>query len=644
MPAMLLVLLLVSACGGGGGATPAEATLATTTVEVGSQSAPNASSDSSAAVYSAYTAPTTLDAALTGVTPSSTAVSEIVEPAVVAAAQAMSVAASFSDTTIDTSTVASDSVNPPTTSILGLTSIRPTAAAVVVAPIASLVTLTATPAYTTAAFGASTACRVGYLKSGAPTLSSVSTIPASGGVAYTTAELAKWKIAFTAGPFINSSDFATGSPGDAARIKINTIRFLSLSEPLPADSEGARLTHGTLARDAAFYLRLQDQPKLLAALRSYMLTNTSDTRNDFRGNCFVNPAGQTDTPDAYLGAGDWLLRFAVTYDFLRPLLASADRLVIERYLLAQAHYLAAHADWYLTQVFPNRLNNDYTTRTRWAAATTDDTKYFSAKLDTNGDCTVDAKDDSRLLPIYAYVQGNGTLGPRITQLSRMYNNRRSITMAAVGIVGEIIADADLRGRAKRYFMEWMTYSLYPDGAQGEYERGGDYCIAKQGVVYSHLNTQSALILAKAQARRGDRDLYNFTTRDGLFGTQVATSNLPAKSIATAVQAAIEVANGQRSWYRHEPWKATQAPRIATYLGKLETQFMASGQLIDSFNELGYLATSDEFTALHVREFLLRTTGYTTVRFPGSTGLSVGTGAGTWTDALNAMPAVFLLRP
>lgn len=458
-------------------------------------------------------------------------------------------------------------------------------------------------------------------------------LPASGGIFFTEVERTRWHSRI-------ADDAVSAAAGDWDRIAAHTRALLLHGEPgwrADAPAEGRR-EHGSRVRDAAFFHLLTGQPRVLEAVRAALLAEATNPANEFAAVlCLRAPGGPT--LDAHADAAVWLLRQAVAYDFVRRGLATGERRAIEAALRRNAEVLAVHLAWGLEQVFPARSRGDYTQR-RGDAAASGDAAWWAKRFDTNGDCERDARDDPRALPAYAYLRGDGTRGPRLSVLSQWFNNRKSAQAAAVGAVGLLLGDAALLAQARRYVMEWLAYSVWPDGSQGEFARNGDYCIAGQGAVYAQSNVQAAVLLAVALARQGDRSLADFSTREGLFGSAGGP-----KGIEQAALALLRLRDGELDWHLDEPWKPRPEPRRGTALGAAQRRFRG-GAPVDDYHELGLLAGAALWPALAPR--VLREAGASALPFPGTDtgadGRAVDTGFGRWTDVFNALPAMLLLRP
>jgi len=518
---------------------------------------------------------------------------------------------------------------------------QPTASVGAAATLINLAVANPAGANTQQGLAATASCRLGYLPPAA--LKATAALPLPGSASfYTAAELAIWQARVRSGPYLVDGDQQAGSPGDWARVLANTRALLASGEAVLGASTAAeaRDTHGILARDAAFHFLMTGEAASGQAARQHLLAQAANAANDFASTLCITTADGT-TYDGWFHHAAWLLRHAVAYDFLRASLSAAQRLVVENWLRRNAYFLAAHTDWGITNIFPSRSSGNYNVRRDAAAASTEAEKWATRRFDTNGDCQLDQADQATPLATSAYVRADGSLGPRISVLSQYFNNRKSTATAAFGAIGVLLADPALIASAKRYAMEWLTYSVYADGSQGEYIRNGDYCIAPQGVVYGWLNVQGAALLGRVLARQGDRSLLEFSTRDGLFGSE---STGAAKSLALVANTHQQLAIGRLPWFAHEPWKAAQAPRAATSLGSTSFHYLGNAKALDDYHELGLLPIAGMLGNATLAGWITRDKASTTLPFPGASGNAVATGLGAWSDAFNAMPAMLLLRP
>jgi hypothetical protein len=511
------------------------------------------------------------------------------------------------------------------------------------ATLKSLATTNPDPTATTTGVQAVTGCTTGYAPPSSLTSSTPASLPTAGGVFYTATELAVWRQRVKdGGPFVKDGDYTTGSPGDWNRITANGKILMAAGEETVSSSTNLS-THGTLARDAAFYQLITADGVMTSAVKKYLLAQISSANLDLSTKlCFRETSGSSQ--DGWFFQSSWLLRYIATYDFIRSSFTSAERLSIENFIRKNAYFLAAHTDWGLSNIFPSRLKGSYSVVASSAATKTVATTFMSKQFDTNVDCTVDTKDQTTTYVTNAYIAPNAVLGPQLSVLSQWYNNRRSLAATAFGTAGVLLGDANLIASSKRYFMEWLTYSVWEDGSQGEYFRNGDYCIAGQGFIYAASNEQGAAMIARILARQGDRSMADFSTTAGLFGSQSSITSKP-KSLELVISTRMNLMNGDLKWYYYRPWTtASSSDYDSSYrIGAVQNLYMGTGKGIDEYHELGLMQAASMYTSSQslISNSILRKNS---VRFPGSTGNSVSTGYGYWTDAFNTLPAILLLRP
>lgn len=486
---------------------------------------------------------------------------------------------------------------------------------------------------------ATSRCGLEFIASAELSQSKPVPLPRAGGAVWSKAELAVWDQRARGRSAANGDGLERAEQGDWARLQASAARLLRDGEaPIESlDAGRQRWTQGSLARDAAFVFKLNGDAKLLAAVRGFLKAQVADPSNNIAALCVRPVSGPVR--DAWFGEAGWLLRQAVTYDYVRDAMPADERVTIENWLRRNVYALAAQLDWGLEQVFPRRSSGDMSARAG-AAAAQGEARWMKRRYDTNGDCKIDAADDPREFPATAYSHDDGSAGPRLSLISQYYNNRRSASAAAMGVVGVMLGDEPLIRRSRRYFDEWLAYSVWPDGSEGEFSRNGDYCIANQGVIYGASNSQAMTLVAWALARQGDKSLFDVSTREGLFGSEATARDEP-KSLALVTRTLLNLRSGSIKWFYFEPWRERQEPRPETSLGDARGRYMNGSSQVDNFHELGMWLAAPYLRLPAVRSALVdRARGWS----DSASAPNVVTGLGVRTDALNALPAVVLLRP
>ncbi|UZR93210.1 malectin domain-containing carbohydrate-binding protein [Chondrinema litorale] len=316
---------------------------------------------------------------------------------------------------------------------------------------------------------------------------------------YTDQEINIWKqrAGLTSGGKLYNSkgDAGTNTPNDWENILSNANRFVSnpLSELWDGNLSKSPYTKGIGMHDAAFVYLLTKETKYLDAVKQLLISQAGVAKTDFSTWEYLG-----DTKAFH--EGDWISRLFYGYMFVRTAMSSSDRDKMDKWFKNAATYYANNVHEDLKLNFPNRLSGDYSVKKNVAQ---------------NGDMQND----------YAYVNASGIKKNKLSWLSAWYNNRRFSQIRIVGLVGVMYNDANLINHAKTYVTEWLKYSVFPDGTMGEYQRNGNYGNPQNGMIYGSINTQVSIEIADLLARAGDVSLYEYTTSDGLHGTQGGSKNI-----------------------------------------------------------------------------------------------------------------------
>ena len=469
------------------------------------------------------------------------------------------------------------------------------------------------------------------------------------GLFYTPEELALWRHRAASGPFKTDNDFAKGTPGDWQRIVQHAEGMVNgtlhetpthvLADP-NFNTNGTR-DAGFLLLDTAFAYLISNDVRYLNAAKTTLLQSVTDPTNDLSKRCFsvevtdgVNPPTQTYT-DGFLEA-QWLNRTIMAYDFMKHGMSDSERAAVEGSLLKWGYFLGAHMQWGLEYLFPNRAVGDYTEAQRVKNWESD--PYDHRTADTNKDCLRDSLDDQTMKTVRLYATSTGAPGPAISKVSLSYNNRRSNQALSIAMIGILLNEPNLVGEAKRYVSEWLNYSVWSDGSQGEYQRNGDYCIPQQGLIYGAINISAALAIADVTARKGDASLYKLSTAGGLFGTQAAAGT--AKSLLTPVMRHLNLISGVETAYYFERDRAVQNPRPETSLGAQESRYFNAAKPLDNYYDLAYLLSNRYYQLQPMHDAIMRLPqgGPNMPPFPGTT----GNGVSGWTGSSTIFPAMLMM--
>lgn len=363
------------------------------------------------------------------------------------------------------------------------------------------------------------------------------------GILHTEEELTIWRQRAQSGPYKTMGDVSTNSPGDWTRIQKNADVFML--------NPNVELTNA-----ATFKLGYETEPNWGHNLRdaafvSLILRNSNPAKSDQYAKTVKNMMmiqsrkKETDfTKYAYFGdMAGWVLAGFMTdylfaYDYIKDagVLTNAEKDELNRWFYNSANFFSRNLHVELGGMFKYRLKGDYS--------------------DINGPAETGEAANLE----YTHVNADGTKVNKIYRLHKWYNNRRAAHVMVIGLVDVFLknvgyvaplvratgngytSDATLEAHAKAYIKEWIKYSVFPDGMQGEFERS--YAANPfKGFNYSTCNLFAACIVADAYARRGDFDLYSYTTSEGLWGTQGGN-----KSIRLAVESHMNMVDGTKKRY------------------------------------------------------------------------------------------------
>jgi len=266
----------------------------------------------------------------------------------------------------------------------------------------------------------------------------------------------------------------------------------------PSDNNRPR---GTWANQAGFVYRVLEyagDPNAsiyFNKVKSYLLAHPNVPGIDFENSDKWCPSSYSiQGHQHWIGA--WMRRLAVTYSWIKEDMSDAEKSEFENWLLAAGRYIVKHNEWHIGSSFSNRYNDEYIC---------DGTNCPGQKTQDN------------------LYQG----GPPYFQVHSLWNNRGSAVASAVAIIGIITKNDELRDKGKRFFKESLKYSVWPDGTYVDIHRDGPGAANAWAYPMSYMGSMSAV--ADALARSGDVSLYEYSTKDGIEGTESNTEQ-PAKSI------------------------------------------------------------------------------------------------------------------
>jgi hypothetical protein len=335
----------------------------------------------------------------------------------------------------------------------------------------------------------------------------------------TSEELAMWQDRAQNGPFRVAGDFSANSPGHWSEMQScmglnfasarwdgptllndssdpnnhppGAIRRGEIAENMPPGVT-RRMAHDMMS--AAYAAMVTNNTSVAQAITNEIAYQATRPRLDFTNRTLWPTGYYNDINPLFMMAvwiKDYVLAYAVTKAMGFPS-ATVEKWFLD---LAWLNEWYVHANLSSGAAFPNRKSNSYTSR---GSAVT--TEY-----------------------IEAHRLANGTLigVPRINQF---YNNRRNNQAGLYGLVGALLDDSYYIGEFKRYMREFVMFgcSLGDYGGFGDHNRGTN-TFPQLGFSYALHGLESCLPAMDALARKGDTDLYEFSSSDGATTPKWATN-------------------------------------------------------------------------------------------------------------------------
>ena len=323
------------------------------------------------------------------------------------------------------------------------------------------------------------------------------------GLHVTQEELNIWKQRAASGPYRTTGDVSSNSPGDWTRILSNANAFLSspsseiwagqtsascwwgdrtIVPPTPSRVRGEKM------RDAAFAYLITGNTAYRDAARSQLLIQAATTGTNFADGsrwCNNPPIGDSYSHEITM----WLAKILFAYDYIRPSISNSERATLDAWFRGAGIFWEAVVASTIKKRFPNRDKDDYT---------------VTSSFLPNGD------DGSS--PKLTHYNGWTKRG-----FHEGWNNRNGTQIRFAALVGVLINDNYLKNQGKRYFKEWLKYSVFPDGTDSDAHRWKSTAPAL-GWAYAGGMLAQMATMADHLARAGDAELYNYSTSEGMFGT------------------------------------------------------------------------------------------------------------------------------
>ena len=423
---------------------------------------------------------------------------------------------------------------------------------------------------------------------------------------YSAAEIDEYRSRMAGtGPFFSRGDASHGgrwSPHDGARSEQLAGEFLSdpqasrWSQPnLPYASGDPSPPHQlryAAPMHAAWVAMTQpDHPQrteLVREVKAYLLAHAADPTLDFGNDAHYTDDFPGFAPGPIFAMAEWMTRVIKARDMLgRDAFTEEENARFDRWLYDYANwsFLWLHNETYGKHL-PGRLERDYS--------------RIGASFRTPEDGFRQSYDD----------------GPGIGFAATAYSNRHSTVMAGASLAANYIKhfhyEAPTSGgpyygllsvdqlvdHSRLFVEETLRFSVYPQGAQGDFERGDGNRHAtaspQQGWLYSANVLMGLIEMAHYHARRGDMSVWEYGTTAGHEGTEgspnevLGIDGFPEKNLHFYAWAMSRYVNGE--WNRnnrgeplaldrfyHDVIPAAIAHRFAPHDGLLEAAWRRQGR-------------------------------------------------------------------
>lgn len=127
-----------------------------------------------------------------------------------------------------------------------------------------------------------------------------------------------------------------------------------------------------------------------------------------------------------------------------------------------------------------------------------------------------------------------------------FNNRRNNIVSFFGMAGSHLGVQSWVNMAKRMFKQWLQFNFHPDGWTGDFERGTN-TTADLGWQYTCVELGRILVFVDYLARKGDFELYNYSTEHGSSSHGTASPGNP-KTFEDVARAFTRYIQGDPQFY------------------------------------------------------------------------------------------------
>ncbi len=332
------------------------------------------------------------------------------------------------------------------------------------------------------------------------------------GITFSSEDLAVWRERANNGPYKTTGDRFSYSPGawddvvDHANDVINGV--VDDYRKTALDTAPGANVNANNALCVAFYYLIKQDLTYGNWAKKYLLSQIRESVADWTQYSTSSPLNSN-----LFFAGPWWVRLFNIYDYTKDLYSASEIIEIETWLSSGAEFFKEANHNRFVVLFPNRLSESYNgpndrkgiakTEVLWDGSGTSQVPW------THGYPTAN-RDDWK--------------NP-ITYVASIYHNATSMSMVPVALWGCYKNDVNLKLHARLYTEEVIKYHVWPDGTAKEYTRNGDYGYQSQGTgYYWPIMVEAMVYTAELFRKHGDLSIWNYTTTEGLGGTEVGGRN------------------------------------------------------------------------------------------------------------------------
>lgn len=341
------------------------------------------------------------------------------------------------------------------------------------------------------------------------------------------------RIAVNGNAYKNSSSTRSSElwPGNKVNVPWDSVKVMnndpSMNDPTAGRNYFPSRTTGVNLEAAAFMGLVLGDTSYTNLVRSALLTEIgyagTDWTNTSKWNTTLNGQPNTQLSANAFQIVNYLKRLAYAYSFIEDvdnLLTAQNKTDIKAWFLNAGNFWMTLVDNEVeNKSWPNRANDDYTPPPVNNPGGSSGPVYFG--------------------------------GPNVCTFHKGWVNIPCQHASFSGIAGVLANNDPLKNRARRFYEEFITYSVHQNGTQIDLHRwnGTSPTDPALGYGYGGSALGPMVRLADVFGRNGDVSLLDYTANGGLFGWEGSGKNLGLASLRYCQMALadlkIDTVNGVR---------------------------------------------------------------------------------------------------